>query len=191
MSVCACWTIYLVAVCQSGDACQSACCQTHPGDSENHMTHTGAEGFYRSVPDSLGDDTPTGTERNHPSDHEQNLRVTRGQVHFTSPHHKNIHIVASASWSLSRCWSHCLGVELSLLIVHIITYSLKHNRTHTRLKSLVYTPNQSKNRSKWFRIRIIYCRNTKVQWVAHNVIPWIYTVHGNRIHYYSIHMVQE
>lgn len=67
--VCACWTIYLVAVCQSEDACQSACCQTHPGDSENHMTHTGAEGFYRSVPDSLGDDTPTGTERNHPSDH--------------------------------------------------------------------------------------------------------------------------
>lgn len=56
-----CWVIYLVAVSQSGGACQSACCQCHPGDSEN-MTHTGAKGFYHSVPDSLGDDTPTREE---------------------------------------------------------------------------------------------------------------------------------
>ncbi len=73
-----------MAVRRSEDACQSACCQTHPGDSENHMTRTGAGGFYRSVPDSQDDDTPTGTEREirHQPD------VTQGQVHRTSSHHK-------------------------------------------------------------------------------------------------------
>ncbi len=58
-----CRAAYLVAVRRSEDACQSACCQTHPGDSENRMTRTGEGGFYRSVPDTRDDDTPTGTER--------------------------------------------------------------------------------------------------------------------------------
>lgn len=75
-----------MAVRRSGDACQSACCQTHPGDSENHMTRTGAGGFYRSVPDRRDDDTPTGTEKS-------DIRVTQGQVHHTSLDHKTPHSV--------------------------------------------------------------------------------------------------
>lgn len=110
--VCACRAVYLVAVRRSGDACQSACCQTHPGDSENHMTRTGAGGFYRSVPDRRDDDTPTGTEKEirhqtlwaEPLSHSQLV-----SFHFTRPQKELVCCFYS--------WRHSTYCKLSLLIV--------------------------------------------------------------------------
>lgn len=157
--VCLCLLDHLPCGCMSKRGCLSKCMLSDSSrwQRESHDSHRCRGLLPFSSWQSGWWHTYRNTEKSSIRPCEQNLWVTRGQVNFTSPHHKNTayHCFCKLK-SLSRCWSHCLGVKLSLLIVHIITYSLKHNRTHThtRLKSLVYTPNQSKNRGKSFTVEI-------------------------------------